>query len=185
MPKPNFEQQNKKIAEIIRVNHAGEYGAKRIYEGQLRFAKTAEDSKIIRCMLEQEQKHLDYFTKEMIKRRVRPTILMPAWSCCGYFLGAFSSLLGIKAAMQVTEAIEEVITEHYNSQLEDLQSRTNEDELVAKIAQFRSEEAEHQEIAASPQYKRSASSISDIVPNILGRVTKHICKTAIYLSKKL
>src|SRR5262245_60586796 len=104
------------IDRIIRVDHAGEFGARRIYEGQLAVLKNHPDAAVIRHMHEHELTHLRTFEKLMVERRVRPTALHPLWNLAGFALGAATALLGPKAAMACTVAVEEVIDEHYRQQ---------------------------------------------------------------------
>ena len=132
------------VARMIRVNHAGEYGAKRIYEGQLAVLKRTRIAPTIRHMKEQEQAHLDAFEKLIVERRVRPTLLHPVWHVAGFALGAATALLGERAAMACTVAVEEVIDEHYSAQ----SARLGKDEAPLKetIEQFRTEELEHRDI---------------------------------------
>jgi ubiquinone biosynthesis monooxygenase Coq7 len=131
------------VASMIRVNQAGEYGAKRIYEGQLAVLKDKKAHKLVQHMAEQEQAHLDYFDKEMVKRGVRPTALQPLWHAAGYALGALTARLGPEAAMACTVAVEEVISGHYQEQLDALESQPAEKELRNKIRKFKAEEEEH------------------------------------------
>ncbi len=133
------------VARMIRVDHAGEYGARRIYDGQLAVLRRSRASPVIRHMARQEQKHLDTFDRLLVERRVRPTLLSPLWHVAGYALGAASALLGERAAMACTAAVEEVIDRHYQNQL----NRLGEDEpaLAATIAQFRGDEREHRDTA--------------------------------------
>lgn len=132
-------------ARMLRVNQAGEYGAKRIYEGQLAILRNHPAATIIRHMSEQEQRHLDRFDELLIQRRVRPTILSPLWHVAGFALGAATAALGVKAAMACTEAVEEVIDEHYTNQI----SRLDETEapLAKTIEDFRRDEIEHRDVA--------------------------------------
>jgi 3-demethoxyubiquinol 3-hydroxylase len=133
------------LARMIRVDHAGEYGARRIYDGQLAVLRRSPAMPVIRHMAKQEQKHLDTFDRLLVERRVRPTLLAPLWHVAGFALGAASALLGERAAMACTAAVEEVIDSHYQSQLD----RLGEDEpaLAATIAQFRGDEREHRDTA--------------------------------------
>lgn len=147
------------IASMIRVNHAGEYGAKRIYEGQMAvLGDSPKLKKLISHMAEQEQAHLDYFEKEIAVRQVRPTALHPLWHLTGYALGAVTAKLGPEAAMACTVAVEEVISEHYAEQLELLAGHKSEKKLAAAIKKFKSEEEEHHDIGlkhdaeAAPAY---------------------------------
>ncbi|MDY0871875.1 demethoxyubiquinone hydroxylase family protein [Dongia rigui] len=131
------------LDRVIRVDHAGEYGAKRIYEGQLAILGRKHEGPVIRHMLEQELKHLDAFEKFMVERRARPSVLLPIWHVAGFALGAATALMGPKAAMACTVAVEEVIDEHYREQLGKL--GTAEPSLTEKIEVFRAEEVEHRD----------------------------------------
>ncbi|MCE2992648.1 MAG: demethoxyubiquinone hydroxylase family protein [Alphaproteobacteria bacterium] len=133
-------QHNQLIEELVRVDHAGEYGAKLIYQGQLSVLKNHKD---IKGMLEQELTHLEYFEKEIKKRKVRPTVLQPLWHVGGFAMGAITALMGEKAAMACTVAVEEVIDAHYQEQLKELNKISGEDELKSSINKFREEEVDH------------------------------------------
>lgn len=130
---------------MIRVNHAGEYGAKRIYAGQLAVLGKSPSADTIRHMAEQEEVHLKAFSDIMAKRHVRPTLLAPLWHVAGFAMGAASALLGEKAAMACTVAVESVIDEHYAMQEEKIGAQDGE--LKAMISQFRAEEKEHHDTA--------------------------------------
>jgi ubiquinone biosynthesis monooxygenase Coq7 len=132
------------IDRIIRVDHAGEFGARRIYEGQLAVLRGKPEARAIEHMYAQELEHLKAFEKLMVERRVRPSALHPLWNAAGFALGAATALMGPKAAMACTVAVEEVINQHYRAQAETL----GEDEapLKAKIEKFRGEELEHRAI---------------------------------------
>jgi ubiquinone biosynthesis monooxygenase Coq7 len=132
------------VERMIRVDHAGEFGARRIYEGQLAVLKNHPDAAIIRHMHEQELTHLKTFEKLMVERRVRPSALHPVWNVAGFALGAATALMGHKAAMACTVAVEEVIDEHYQQQ----QAQLGADEAPLKdtIGRFRAEEVEHRDI---------------------------------------
>lgn len=132
-----------KIARMIRVNHAGEYGAKRIYAGQLAVLGKSPCGDVLRHMAQQEQEHLDCFSNMMVARRVRPTALMPLWHVAGFALGAATALLGEKVAMACTVAVETVIDEHYAAQEIDLGDE--EKELKQAVTKFRIEEQEHRD----------------------------------------
>jgi len=138
---PSAEQR---IARMIRVDQAGEYGARRIYEGQLAVLARKPGGAQIRHMYEQELAHLETFDRLIAERRVRPTALQPVWHLAGFALGAATALMGEKAAMACTVAVEEVIDEHYASQAEAL----GEDEAPLKetIERFRAEELEHRDL---------------------------------------
>jgi ubiquinone biosynthesis monooxygenase Coq7 len=151
------------VARMIRVDHAGEYGAARIYEGQLAVLGDRPVGDTIRHMAEQEQKHLDAFDRLMAERRVRPTVLSPLWHAAGYALGAASAVLGERAAMACTVAVEEVIEEHYARQAEQLGD--DEAELRDMIEEFRADEIAHKdtglehEAEAAPGYRLMSEAI--------------------------
>jgi len=106
------------LEEIIRVDHAGEFGATRIYDGQIAiFGKKSKIGKTIKHMADQEQEHIETFEKLILNHRVRPTALLPVWNVAGYFLGVATAMMGEKAAMACTVAVEKVIGEHYHKQL--------------------------------------------------------------------
>ena len=145
-----MEKTNKKtLEEIIRVDHAGERGAIKIYEGQLLALKTIkQDNDLkdkIEKMKEQEKKHLEYFEKEIQKRKIKPTSLLPLWDLMGVTLGFGTALLGKKAAMLCTASVEEVIEDHYQNQLQKLGN--DEKDLKAKIEKFKEDEIEHKNMA--------------------------------------
>lgn len=133
------------VESMIRVDHAGEYGAKRIYDGQLAVLGGTPAGEVIAEMAGQEQRHLDHFDRLVVERRVRPTALAPVWHVAGYALGVGSALLGEKAAMACTEAVESVIDEHYAEQAR----RLGDDEapLRATIEEFRADEQGHHDTA--------------------------------------
>lgn len=178
MPKPYFENIDK-IHEIIRVNHAGEFGAQVIYQGQLKFTKNLKNKIIIKEMLEQELAHLNYFENEIKNTKSRPTFLLPIWNICGYMLGVVSGVLGIKTAMVVTESIEEVIVQHYQQQIDYLNAHDKDNSLLPKIIQFQQDEAEHIHTAIQNE------SHSSLFYKPLAKLVKGICYTAITLSKKI
>ncbi len=133
------------IAEMIRVDHAGEYGAKRIYEGQMKaLGHDPALRKILAHMTEQELAHLSFFEQELVARRVRPTLLQPLWHVAGFALGFLTGKLGKEAAMACTVAVESVISEHYQGQLDALPP--SEKKLRKAIAKFKAEEEEHHDI---------------------------------------
>ncbi|WP_119304482.1 demethoxyubiquinone hydroxylase family protein [Dongia deserti] len=131
------------IERIIRVDHAGEFGAKRIYEGQLAILRGKPEAQPIERMYAQELEHLKAFETLMVERRVRPSALHPVWNAAGFALGAATALLGPKAAMACTVAVEEVIDAHYRAQSEKLGA--DEAPLRAKIDKFRADELEHRD----------------------------------------
>lgn len=142
-PLPGDRSETETLARILRVNQAGEYGAKRIYAGQLAVLRHKASGPVIEHMAEQEEKHLQTFNRMITERKVRPTLLQPFWHVAGFALGAGTALLGEKAAMACTVAVEEVIDEHYAAQLAEL--GPEEQPLKETIAQFRAEELEHRD----------------------------------------
>jgi ubiquinone biosynthesis monooxygenase Coq7 len=133
------------VARMIRVDHAGEVGAVRIYRGQLAVLGGTKAGAVIQRMAAAEARHLEAFDRLMAERRVRPTLLSPVWHVAGYALGAATAMLGPEAAMACTVAVEEVIDEHYRQQAETL----GEDETALRdtIEEFRGEEVEHRDTA--------------------------------------
>lgn len=162
------------VDRIIRVDHAGEYGARRIYEGQLAVLGRHPQ---IEHMAEQERAHLARFADMVVARRVRPTLLTPIWHVAGFALGAATALLGEKAAMACTEAVEEVIDEHYAAQSARLGD--DETELKAVIEQFRAEEIEHRDTA------RAAGAAEAPAYPVLTTAIKQASKLAIWLSERV
>ena len=145
-----MKKTNQKILEeIIRVDHAGERGAIKIYEGQLLALKTIKQDESLKDkieqMKEQEKEHLEYFEKEIQKRKIKPTYLLPLWDIMGVTLGFGTALLGKKAAMLCTASVEEVIENHYQNQLKKLGN--DEMELKAKIEKFKGDEVDHKNMA--------------------------------------
>ena len=133
------------IARMIRVDHAGEYGAARIYDGQLAVLKDSPAATAVRHMAAQEKRHLERFDALVAERRVRPTALSPLWHLAGYALGAATAMLGERAAMACTVAVEEVIDEHYGRQIETLGGA--DADLAAIVADFRADEIVHRDTA--------------------------------------
>ncbi len=170
-----------KVEEFIRVDHAGERGAVKIYEGQLLALNTLvkDDSlkKIIEEMKVHEKEHCEFFEKEIKKRNIKPTKLLPVWDLLGVGLGFGSTLLGKKAAMLCTASVEEVIDKHYQSQIDQLD--TNEKELKKKIIKFREDELHHKDIA----YEKGAT--KDGFYSILDKIIKTGSKIAINISEKI
>jgi len=166
------------LDEIIRVDHAGEYGATRIYDGQIAvFGKDSKIGKTIQHMADQEQEHIEKFNELLIEKRVRPTALLPLWNIAGFALGAGTALMGEKAAMACTVAVEKVIGEHYREQQDLLED--DEKELKKTIAKFEKDELEHHDIGLehdaenAPGYK------------VMTKVIEIGCKAAIAISKKI
>jgi ubiquinone biosynthesis monooxygenase Coq7 len=173
---PKVTKINKSaLAELNRVNHAGEYGAKRIYLGQLSVLKGHAK---IQEMYEQELEHLEYFDGQLKERKIRPTVLQPLWHLGGFMLGAMTAALGEKAAMACTVAVEEVIDEHYQEQLVKLQSVAAEKTLRNKIKKFREDELQHRDTGLEHDAEQA------VAYPILYSTIKFITKGAIFLSKK-
>ena len=141
---PGDLEPEERLARMIRVDHAGEYGARRIYEGQLAVLGKSACAPTLKHMHEQELHHLQTFEKLMVDNRVRPTALQPVWHIAGFALGAATAMMGEKAAMACTVAVEEVIDEHYAGQ----QAQLGDDQADLKdtIETFRQEELEHRDI---------------------------------------
>ena len=165
------------VERIIRVDHAGEYGAKRIYQGQLAVLRGTRWEPLLRHMQEQEQVHLDSFARRIAERRVRPTALLPLWHVAGFVLGAGTAMLGHRAAMACTVAVEEAIDEHYAAQ----ERALGEDEaaLKADIARFRAEELEHRDIGLEHEAEQAPAY------RLLSAVIKAGCKVAIRASERI
>jgi len=133
-----------RLARMLRVDHAGEYGARRIYEGQLAVLGKSPSAATIRHMHAQEAEHLRTFEELLVRHRVRPTLLQPVWHVAGFALGAATALLGEKAAMACTVAVEEVIDAHYAGQSAELGDE--QAALKNTIENFRQDELEHRDI---------------------------------------
>lgn len=141
---PGDLEPEARLARMLRVDHAGEYGARRIYEGQLAVLGKSKSAPTLRHMHAQEAQHLRTFEDLMVRHRVRPTVLQPVWHVAGFALGAATALLGEKAAMACTVAVEEVIDQHYAGQTGQLDD--NQAALKDTIEAFRQEELEHRDI---------------------------------------
>ena len=165
-------------ASMLRVDQAGEYGATRIYAGQLAVLRpNCAEAKLIARMAAQEQRHLKRFDRLMAERRVRPTALQPLWNIAGFALGAATALMSEKAALACTDAIETEIDRHYSQQLDELGD--TDPELSADIAEFRAEELEHRDTA------REAGATSAFGYPILTAAIRAGCRAAIELSKRI
>jgi ubiquinone biosynthesis monooxygenase Coq7 len=160
-----MKPSDQRLAAMLRVNHAGEYGATRIYQGQLDWLRDSSLRHEIEHMAKQEQQHLAYFETLLPEKRVRPSALMPLWHVGGYLLGAATALMGPRAAMACTVSVEEVIDEHYQEQIDTL-ARHGETELKQQLETFRAEELAHRDTAlelgaeAAPAYPLLHSAIS-------------------------
>ena len=171
----------KKIEEFIRVDHAGERGAVKIYEGQLLALNTLvkDDGlkKVIEEMKVHEKEHSDFFEEEIKKRNIKPTKFLPLWDLLGVGLGFGSTLLGKKAAMLCTASVEEVIQEHYANQLTQLEE--DEINLKKKISKFREDEIMHKDIA----YDEGATKQGPYL--LLDKIIKTGSRIAIKISEKI
>ena len=171
----------KTLEEIIRVDHAGERGAIKIYEGQLLALKTIKQDESLKDkieeMKEQEKEHLEYFEKEIQKRKIKPTYLLPLWDIMGVTLGFGTALLGKKAAMLCTASVEEVIENHYQNQLKKLGN--DEMELKAKIEKFKGDEVDHKNMA----YEAGATNKG--MYSIMDQVIRVGSRIAISISEKI
>ncbi|HEX9805616.1 MAG TPA: demethoxyubiquinone hydroxylase family protein [Alteraurantiacibacter sp.] len=165
---------------MIRVDQAGEYGATRIYAGQLAvMGDRTPHSTEIRGMLAQEEAHLERFDALVAERGVRPTALQPFWSVAGYALGAATALIGPEAAMACTAAVEEEIDRHYSRQLDELDADGDDPELAAAIAEFREDERAHRDAALAAGAERAPA-----YPLLSGAIRLG-CRMAIRLSEKI
>tara|TARA_B100000700_G_C14935586_1_gene804093 strand:- start:103 stop:636 length:534 start_codon:yes stop_codon:yes gene_type:complete len=176
-----MKKTNKKdLEEIIRVDHAGERGAIKIYEGQLLALKTFKEDDELRKKIEEmrvhEQEHYEFFDNEIKRRGIRPTKLLPLWDLLGVTLGFGTAVLGKKAAMLCTASVEEVIDKHYKNQTYKLGQ--DEIDLKKKIEKFRNDELEHKDIA----YEQGATKKG--LYNILDKVIKTSSRIAIVISEK-
>ena len=176
-----MKNSNTKTEEFIRVDHAGERGAVKIYEGQLlalnTFVKDENLKKTIEEMKIHEKEHCEFFETEIKKRNIKPTIFLPLWDLLGVGLGFGSTLLGKKAAMLCTASVEEVIDEHYQNQINQLGSE--EKNLKKKIIKFREDELHHKDIA----YEKGATKKG--LYSIMDKIIKTGSKLAINISEKI
>ena len=167
-------------SRMIRVDQAGEYGATRIYAGQLAvMGDRGPQSPEIRAMAEQEAAHLAKFDALMARRGTRPTALQPLWSAAGYALGAATALIGPEAAMACTAAVEQEIDRHYTRQLEELERDGDDPELAAMIAEFRDDERAHRDAAIAAGAERAPA-----YPLLSGAIRLG-CRAAIRLAQRI
>ena len=176
-----MKNSKKKVEEFIRVDHAGERGAVKIYEGQLLALNTLIKDENLKKTIEEmkihEKEHCEFFENEIKKRKIKPTKFLPLWDLLGIGLGFGSTILGRKAAMLCTASVEEVIDEHYLNQINQL--GTDEKELKKKIIKFREDELLHKDIA----YKKGAT--KEGFYSILDKIIKTGSKVAINISEKV
>ena len=176
-----MKNSKNKIEEFIRVDHAGERGAVKIYEGQLLALNTLVKDENLKKTIEEmkihEKEHCEYFENEIKKRKIKPTKFLPLWDLLGVGLGFGSTLLGKKAAMLCTASVEEVIDEHYQNQINQLD--TSEKDLKKKIIKFREDELHHKDIA----YEKGATKKG--LYSIMDKIIKTGSKLAINISEKI
>ena len=171
--------QQETIESMIRVDHAGEYGAVRIYQGQLDALTGSASEETIRHMQEQEEVHLATFDRFIRDRKIRPTALSPLWHVAGYAMGYLTGRLSEKAAMACTVAVEEAIDEHYAEQEHTLKRMGTEPELYETVKKFRQEELEHRDIGLAHGAEQAPGY------ELLSGAIKRASKLAIFLSKRI
>lgn len=171
--------KKKVIDKMLRVDHAGELGARQIYAGQLAVFGGTPVGNIIQEMADSEQKHLDAFDRLIVERRVRPTAMLPIWNVAGYALGMGTALMGKEAAMACTVAVEEVIAEHYNDQVRTLLDWDDESELRATFREFRDDELEHKDTGIEHDAERAP------FYRAMSNVIKVGCRAAIAISERV
>ncbi|XP_078415291.1 NADPH-dependent 3-demethoxyubiquinone 3-hydroxylase, mitochondrial [Cetorhinus maximus] len=169
------------LGRIIRVDHAGEYGANRIYAGQMAVLGKSPVGPVIQHMWDQEKEHLEKFNELLVDHRVRPTLLMPFWNVAGFVLGAGTALLGKEGAMACTVAVEESISQHYNNQIRMLMEEDPErhTELLEVLKKFRDEEMEHHDTGLAHDAEMAPAY------SLLKNVIQAGCKAAIYISERI
>jgi len=165
------------VARMIRVDHAGEYGARRIYAGQLAVLKRSRHAPMLREMQEQEQAHLERFNDLVVRRRVRPTVMLPLWHMAGFALGAVTAALGSRAAMACTVAIEEAIDAHYAGQIAALED--SEAELRESLRNFRDDELRHRDLGLRHGAEQAFGY------GLLSTVIRAGCRLAIRISERI
>ena len=172
-------EEKKIIEEIIRVDHAGEHGATQIYRGQLSvFKKKSPIWNKILEMAEQEEIHKSTFDELIVKNHVKPTALFPFWNAAGYLLGVGTALLGEKAAMACTVAVEEVIGHHYEEQAEILKTKKIDSNLLKIVKKFREDELEHHDTGVNHHAEMTKGYV------YLSKAIKQACYIAIKITKK-
>lgn len=180
-PGPTAKKTSPRLAEILRVDHAGEYGAVAIYKGQQAvFAgktKTRKIAEQLGHMRDEEQKHLDAFDALLVEHNVRPTVMTPIWNAAGFGLGVITALMGEKAAHACTEAVETVIEQHYGDQVGEL--KDSEPELAAIFAQFREDELSHRDLAIEEGAHEAPAY------GLLSAVITAGCRAAIKITEKI
>ncbi|XP_051571040.1 5-demethoxyubiquinone hydroxylase, mitochondrial-like [Myxocyprinus asiaticus] len=181
LPSTDDKKEKAMLHRMMRVNHAGEYGANRIYAGQMAVLGNTQIRPLIQEMWDQEKKHLSKFNEILAENRVRPTLLLPLWNVAGFALGAGCALLGKEGAMACTVAVEESISEHYNSQIRALMEKDPEKytELLQLIKKFRDDEIEHHDIGL----EHDAESVPG--HQLMKVIIQAGCKAAIFVSERV
>ncbi|KAM8878315.1 NADPH-dependent 3-demethoxyubiquinone 3-hydroxylase, mitochondrial isoform 1-T1 [Spinachia spinachia] len=181
VPTSRDSEEKEMLDRILRVDHAGEYGANRIYAGQMAVLGRSSIGPQIQEMWDQEKEHLKKFNEILAENRVRPTALLPLWNIAGFVLGASTALLGKEGAMACTVAVEESISEHYNSQIRALMEKDPEryTELLQVIKEFRDDEMEHHDTGLEHDAEK--------VPGywLLKNAIQLGCKVAISVSQRV
>jgi 3-demethoxyubiquinol 3-hydroxylase len=180
-PRPGYASGARRLDEILRVDHAGELGAVRIYQGQLAvlgaMRRTRRSCDLVRHMAEQEAHHKAAFDHLLTEHQTRPTALEPLWSAAGFALGAATALIGEKAAMACTVAVEDVIEDHYRRQAEEMAEV--EPELAGKLQELRGEELEHRAAGLAAGGEKATA-----YPMLSGLI-KAGCRLAIRIAEKV
>ena len=171
--------KKKIIDKMLRVDHAGEIGARQIYAGQLAVFRGTPVGSVISEMADQEKKHLDAFDRLVVERRVRPTAMLPIWNVAGYALGLGTALIGKEAAMACTVAVEDVIAEHYNDQVRTLLDWEEEEELRALFREFRDDELEHKDTGIEHDAEQAP------LYKAMSNVIKAGCRVAIAITERV
>ena len=175
--RPGLGSGAARLAEILRVDHAGELAAVHIYRGQQAVLGHSPAGETVGRMGEQEQAHLEAFEALLAERQVRPSALSPLWRAAGFALGAATALIGEKAAYACTEAVETVIAEHYAGQVEEL--KASDPELSAQLDQYRADEAAHHDEAVAKGARETPGH------GLLSAVISAGCRAAIKVAEKL
>ncbi|XP_037392385.1 5-demethoxyubiquinone hydroxylase, mitochondrial isoform X2 [Pygocentrus nattereri] len=181
LPPPRDKEEKAMLDSMLRVDHAGEYGANCIYAGQMAVLGRTQSGPLIQNMWDQEKIHLQKFNEILGENRVRPTVMLPLWNIAGFLLGASTALLGKEGAMACTVAVEESISEHYNSQIRALMEEDPDryTELLQLIKEFRDDEMEHHDTGL----EHDAESVPGYM--ILKTLIQAGCKAAIYISQRI
>ncbi len=173
------QKTKKKLEEIIRVNHAGELGAQDIYKSQIKFSRDAKLKTELEKISKEEKVHYDYFEDQILRKRVRPTLMSPVWKVGSVILGAVTTRLGSNYVYACTEAVEEVIVKHYQEQIKYLDKTKIDENLKKKIKKFCEEEDKHR-VVADRSIKENSLGLK-----VFKNFTKNITKLAIKISKKI